>query len=148
MSRSVFYVPFRLPHGTRDAAPSVPGEALTADALLRRHKRHWCHRGRDGAIVPFSEQPDPWTAFRTYRAISRVGHAERHSEDDIDAAFISHWIAFNACYGTKDRTKDRTQESALMGRSFGELLRQKLSGQRVRQKRTSGVRWARLRELR
>ena len=113
-----------MPPRTRDATEPVPGAPLTADALLRRHKRHWRHRGRDGAVVPFSQRSDPWIAFRTYRAISWVGHAERHVVDDIDAAFIFHWIAFDACYGTKDRTK----ESLLMSRFFGELLRQDGAG--------------------
>lgn len=30
-----------LPPGTRDVAEPVPGNAMSADALLRRHKQHW-----------------------------------------------------------------------------------------------------------
>lgn len=84
--------------------------APSADALLRTHAAHWRHRDRNEKIIPFSAQEDPWIAFRTYRAISWLRHAERHADLDVDAAFIFLWIAFDCCYGLK-RQSDRPPQS-------------------------------------
>ena len=89
-----------------------------ADALFNQHAAHWQHRDRSGAIIPFSEQPDPWVAFRTYRAISWLRHAERHADHDVDAAFIFLWIAFDCSYGSK-----RQGERPAMRAFFHEVLR-------------------------
>ena len=92
---------------------------MTADELLRKHKDNWRHRDGNGAIIPFSSQPDSWIAFRTYRAISWLRHAEQHAARDIDAAFIFQWIAFDAAYGSK-----REPEWLARQTFFRELLEQ------------------------
>ncbi len=40
-------------------------------------------------------------ALRVHRSISWVGRAEQET-DDLDAAFIFYWIAFNAAYASED----------------------------------------------
>ena len=97
--------------------PTMP---IVAEELLCRHRAAWRHRDRVGAIVPFSEQPDPWTAFRTYRAVSWLRLAEQHAGGDVDAAFIFLWIAFDCAYGTKERG---VPEPAMMSRFFDQLVR-------------------------
>lgn len=54
-----------------DLSMRVPpkSSAPSADALLSKHAAHWRHRDRSEKIIPFSEQEDPWIAFRTCRAI-------------------------------------------------------------------------------
>lgn len=100
------------------AQPTHDPGAPSADVLLGKHAVHWRHRDRSGAIIPFSEQEDPWIAFRTYRAISWLRHAERHADLDVDAAFIFLWIAFDCSYGSK-----RQVERSAMRTFFDEVLR-------------------------
>jgi len=100
------------------AHPPFGSSPPNADTLLRQHSEHWRHRDRSGEIIPFSAQRDPWIAFRTYRAISWLRHAERHADRDVDAAFILLWIAFDCSYGSK-----RQGERPAMRTNFGEVLR-------------------------
>lgn len=58
-------------------------------------------------------------AVKAHRAISWIGRAQRES-DDPDAAFLFHWIAFNAAYADEHDVETPVSER---GR-FAEVLRQ------------------------
>lgn len=60
-------------------------------------------------------------ALRTHRAISWVGRAERE-KDDLDAAFIFLWVAFNACYARDIRQLIPSGERSSFEAFFGQLI--------------------------
>lgn len=77
-------------HGGADPAGRWT-EVMTCDELNAKWERKKEHA------------PKP-TAVRIRRALSWLCRAESELENDPDAAFIFHWIAFNACYA-KDGPK-------------------------------------------
>lgn len=65
-------------------------DALGSEALKRKEGRQ---QGRLGDAL----------ALRVHRAISWIVAAERAAaRDDVDLAFISHWVAFNAAYARQE----------------------------------------------
>lgn len=92
-------------------------DTLTSRKLLGEHGRNWRHYDEQGDHAPFADQPDPWIAFRTYRAISWLERAEREGADDMDASFIFLWIAFDAAYGSA-----KSGRRFAMDRFFQEIL--------------------------
>lgn len=89
----------------------------TSRKLLGEHGRNWRHYDEQGDHAPVADQPDPWIAFRTYRAISWLDRAEREGADDMDASFIFLWIAFDAAYGSA-----KSGRRFAMDRFFQEIL--------------------------
>lgn len=75
--------------------------------MLREHAEHWRHRDRSGEVIPFSDQAEPWIAFRTYRAINWLRHAERHADHDVDAGSSSCGLRSTVPTGRSDRANDR-----------------------------------------
>lgn len=65
----------------------------------------------------------PDLGLRVHRAISWIGRAEAATADDLDAAFVFYWIAFNAAYAD-DRAKAlRPTERGVFDDYFTRLVR-------------------------
>lgn len=64
--------------------------------------------------------PEP-LGLRVHRAISWIGRAERES-DDLDAAFIFYWIAFNAAYAADIAAEAGVSERSSFSVFFGKLI--------------------------
>ncbi len=61
--------------------------------------------------------------LRVHRAISWIGRAQKES-DDPDAAFLFHWIAFNAAYADESEFQSIPQgERAAFAEFFGRIVR-------------------------
>lgn len=61
--------------------------------------------------------------LRVHRAISWIGRAQKESEDP-DAAFLFHWIAFNAAYADEREFQTVPQgERAAFAEFFGRVVR-------------------------
>ncbi len=61
-------------------------------------------------------------ALRLHRSLSWIERADQEAED-IDAAFIFHWIAFNAAYARDLPESYGTEERALFGEYFEKIVR-------------------------
>ena len=61
-------------------------------------------------------------ALRMRRALSWMGRAEKEQDDD-DAAFIFHWIAFNAAYARVRSSEFQRRERNLFDDYFDKVLR-------------------------
>lgn len=59
--------------------------------------------------------------LRVHRAISWIGRAEKETED-LDAAFIFYWIAFNAAYAADIGAESGGTERSSFGSYFGKLI--------------------------
>lgn len=64
--------------------------------------------------------PEP-LGLRVHRAISWIGRAERET-NDLDAAFIFYWIAFNAAYAADIAVDAGVSERSSFGAFFGKLI--------------------------
>ena len=87
------------------------GQVVDAVSLNEKKELLWPER--------FS--PSDELALRTHRAISWIGRAERETGDE-DAAFIFHWIAFNAAYA-QDIQADELGERSRVREYFKQLIR-------------------------
>ena len=61
-------------------------------------------------------------ALRLHRSLSWIERADQEAED-VDAAFIFHWIAFNAAYARDLPESYGTEERALFGEYFEKIVR-------------------------
>lgn len=61
-------------------------------------------------------------ALRLHRSLSWIERADQEAED-VDAAFIFHWIAFNAAYARDIPESYGTEERALFGEYFEKIVR-------------------------
>lgn len=64
----------------------------------------------------------PDLGLRVHRAISWISRAEA-ADDDLDAAFIFYWIAFNAAYADDRAEALRPRERSAFEDYFGKLVR-------------------------
>ena len=64
----------------------------------------------------------PSLALRLHRSLSWIERAD-HEATDMDAAFIFHWIGFNAAYASDLPESYVTEERALFGEYFEKIVR-------------------------
>ena len=61
-------------------------------------------------------------ALRLHRSLSWIERADKEAED-VDAAFIFYWIAFNAAYARDIPESYEAEERELFGEYFAKLVR-------------------------
>ena len=66
-------------------------------------------------------------ALRLHRSLSWIERADQEAED-VDAAFIFFWIAFNAAYARDIPESYETEERALFGDYFEKIVRFDVNG--------------------
>ncbi len=92
-----------------------------ADDRLAEEPNAGTLRAKESAIWPEGFPEDDGLALRVHRAISWIERAEQEAED-LDAAFVFYWIAFNAAYAQDILETHDATERRNFGQYFSSLV--------------------------